>query len=227
MCTDDCQAQLETVRSWLSGKHQECARWLVSGYMTQFRGSKFDTLARGTPPNTITEDDLNAVRALSIRFPRVFTQYLERDDVRQHVRETLMQIPLDAVLEDLSCPEFDELLGPESFAWKAWDELSDWLKNAKARAPLVGASKLLAAKRMRLVPLEDSYVRDSLGTDRRHIWEVIHCIVRDPQVREGLRQVRGQVPAARHITLHRTLDIIAWRKHQGHCCHASAGTDYH
>jgi hypothetical protein len=90
------------------------------------------------------------------------------------------------------------------------------------RAPLVGASKLLAAKRLRLVPLEDSYVRRSLGSSRRDIWKILHCIVRDPQVREGLEQVRGEIPFASHITLHRTLDIIAWRKRQGQCCQANA-----
>jgi hypothetical protein len=220
MCEGDCQAQLEIAHKWLSDEHQECAKWLVDDYMSRFCGARFDKLASGTPANMITEGDINAVRALSIRFPRAFAQHLERDDVRRHIREILMQIPTDAALEDLSCSEFNRLLGPESAAWKAWDELSGWLKNAKARAPLVGASKILAAKRMQLVPLEDSYVRRSLGTSRRDIWKVIHCIVRDPQVREGLGRVRLEVPSASHITLHRTLDIIAWRKQQGHCCRA-------
>ena len=169
----------------------------------------------------ITEDDLNAVRALGIRFPKAFVQHLKRADVQQYLREILMQIPADAALEDLSCSEFDRLLGARSAAWTAWDELSNCLKSAKGRAPLVGASKLLAAKRLRLVPLEDSYIRRSLGRSR-DIWKIIHCIVRDPQVREGLERVRREVPSASHITLHRTLDIIAWRKHQGHCCQAGA-----
>lgn len=218
MCEDDCRAQLETVRSWLSDEHYDCATWLVSGYVSGFGGARFDKLASETPADTITEGDLNAVRALSIRFPRAFVQYLEQDNVRRHFRQVLMQIPSDAVLEDLSNSEFDQHLGLDSFAWEAWEELSGSLRNAKARAPLVGASKLLAAKRLRLVPLEDSYVRRTLKTSRRDIWKVIHCIVRDPQVRAGLGQVRRDVPAASHLTLHRVLDIIAWRKHQGHCC---------
>jgi hypothetical protein len=164
----------------------------------------------------IAEDDLNAVRALSIRFPRAFVQCLERDDVRRHIREVLGQIPSDVALEDLSCPDFDELLGPESVAWKAWEELSGCLREAGARAPLVGASKLLAAKRLQLIPLEDSYVRRSLSTRRRDIWKVIHCIVRDPQIREDLERIRREVPSASHVTLHRILDIIAWRRQQGH-----------
>jgi hypothetical protein len=223
MCEDGCRSQLETVRSWLSYDHHECAKWLVGDYINRFRGAKFDLLASQTPADAITEGDLNAVRALSIRFPRAFIQHLERDDVRRHIREILIRIPVDAVLEDLSCAQFDRLLGPKSYAWKAWNEISDSLRKAKARAPLVGASKLLAAKRMRLIPLEDSYVRRSLGTSRRDIWKVIHCIVQDPQVREGLSKVRQEVPAASGLTLHRTLDIIAWRKHQGHCCRTRPG----
>lgn len=222
MCEDDCRPQLETVRSWLSDKHYECAKWLVRDYINGFRGARFDSLAGHTPADAITEGDLNAVRALSIRFPRAFAQDLERDDVRRHMREILIQIPVDAVLEDLACSEFDQLLGPESAAWKAWLELADCLRTARARAPLVGASKLLAVKRMRLIPLEDSYVRSSLRTSRRDIWKVIHCIVRDPQVCESLSRVRDDVPAASDLTLHRTLDIITWRKHQGHCCRPNA-----
>jgi hypothetical protein len=105
-------------------------------------------------------------------------------------------------------------LGPGSAAWRAWEELSGCLKNAGARAPFVGASKLLAAKRLRLAPLDDGYVRRSLTTSRRDIWKVIHCIVRDPQVREGLGQVGSEIPSAGHITLHRTLDTIVarWRR---------------
>ncbi len=220
MSENDFEVQVEIARSWLSGEHRECATWLVADYMTRFGGKRFDELAKRAPTDSITEDDLNAVRALSIRFPWAFTQKLEQDDVRRHIREMLAPIPSDAVLEDLSDAEFDELLGPRSPAWKAWEELSGLLKDAKARAPLVGASKLLAAKRPLLIPLEDSYVRRSLRTRRRDIWKEVHRVVRDPLVREGLEQVRSGVPAASYITLHRTLDIIAWRKQQGHCCRA-------
>jgi hypothetical protein len=48
----------------------------------------------------------------------------------------------------------------------------------------------------------------------------LHCP--DPQVRELLGQVIREVPSASHITLHRALDIIAWRKRQGHCCDTQA-----
>jgi hypothetical protein len=217
MCEDICRSQLQIVHPWLGEEHYESARWLVRDYADRFRGACFDTLASQTPANAITEGDLNAVRALSIRFPQAFVQHLEREDVQRHVREILIQIPAEAILEDLSCPDVDRLLGPESTAWRAWQELADCLRTARARAPLVGASKLLAAKRLRLVPLEDSYVRSSLRTSRRDIWKVIHCIVRDPQVRDSLARLRHDVPAARDFTLHRILDIIAWRKHQGHC----------
>jgi len=37
-----------------------------------------------------------------------------------------------------------------------------------------------------------------------------------------LGQVIREVPSASQITLHRALDIIAWRKRQGHCCDTQA-----
>lgn len=66
--------------------------------------------------------------------------------------------------------------------------------------------------------LEDSCVRRALDSSRHNIPQVIHRIVRAPQVREDLGWIRQQSPAASHITLHRTLDVIAWRKQQEHCC---------
>lgn len=146
MCEDGCRSQLQIVHSWLSDDQYESAKWLVRDYIGGFGRACFDTLASQTPANAIAEGDLNAVRALSVRFPRTFVQPLEREDVQHHVREILIQIPADAILEDLSCPDFDRLLGPDSVAWRAWQELSDCLRTARARAPLAGASKLLAAK---------------------------------------------------------------------------------
>jgi hypothetical protein len=218
MCQDRCRKQLDLVRSWLALDHQECASWLLRDYMDRPGGRSFDKLANGdSPPDVITDSDLDAVGALSIRFPRSFVQALEGDDVKEQLGKWLVQIPVDAILEDLSCEQFDKHLGRGSASWAAWDELSGLLQAAGARAPYVGASKLLAAKRLRLIPLEDSYVRRVLKTSRPDIWKVIHCLVRDPQVREGLLRARAAVPAAGQLTVHRTLDIIAWRKHQGHC----------
>lgn len=218
VCEERRRGKLDLVRSWLAPDHQECARWLLCDYMARPGGRRFDELANGdSPPDVITDSDLDAVRALSIRFPRAFVQDLECGDVKERLGKLLAQIPVDMALEDLSCEEFDEHLGPGSAAWAAWDELSGLLKADGARAPYVGASKLLAAKRIRLIPLEDSYIRRVLRTSRPEIWKVIHCLVRDPQIREGLLRARAAVPPAGHLTVHRTLDIIAWRKQQGHC----------
>lgn len=209
---------VEKVRAWVSGPHVERAVWLVSDYYTQFRGRRFDELAGSSPAHAMTETDLDAVRALSIGFPRAFVQSLTSEPVQRQIRGILGEIPTDAVLEDLSAGDFDQLLGPRSRAWAAWDYLAASLKEDRARAPLVGASKLLAAKRPRLVPLEDGYVRRALGSGRYEIWQVIHGIVQDVDIRAGLAAVRQQVPGARHVTVHRVLDVIAWREQQGHCC---------
>jgi hypothetical protein len=209
--------RIEKVRSWLRCEHRHCAVWLVSDYYAGFRGAQFDALAGSRPTDAITPGDLDAVRALSIGFPTAFVDGLGRGDAAQRIRAMLSQVPSDIDLEDLSYAQFKELLGPDSFAWRVWEDLAAALREAGARAPLVGASKLLAAKRPRLVPLEDSYVRRALGCRRRDIWEVIFHVVKDRQVREDLIWVRHQ-SGADSVTVHRVLDIIAWRKQQGHCC---------
>jgi hypothetical protein len=210
--------QIEKVRSWLSDQHRRCAAWLVSDYYERFRGARFDALARRSPAGMITRDDLDAVRALSIGFPHAFIDRLERPDVQDRIQQMLSLIPAELALENLSRVEFDELLGPKSHAWKAWEYLALALKEDGARAHLVGASKLLSAKRPLLIPLEDSYVRRTFGCPRRDIWQAIFDTVTDPQVSEGLTWIRRQMPRGNAIAPHRILDVIAWRKQQGHHC---------
>ncbi len=217
MGDNDYELQRAIVRSWLSDGNYAATKGLVEAYYAGcgLRGVWFDKLAAQTPPEEIGKKDLSAVRALSVGFPRPFLDHLEQENTRQHIRSVLRQIPVDDRLEDLSCTEFNKLLGPKSVAWGAWHELAECLKKANARAPYVGASKLLAAKRLRLIPLEDSFVRKALKTRRRYIWEAIYHIVRDPGISDGLARIRCDVPAASHLTIHRVLDIIAWNKGQG------------
>jgi hypothetical protein len=218
MCQDDCEEQRELVRSWLSDDHFECAVSLLSGYLEGFRGREFDVLARTTDPFVIEPNDLRAVRRLSVGFPRSFVECLEQEKSKRYVHAILQQIPTGVLLEDLSCEEYGRLLAPGSVASNAWRELANCMKQAGSRNPYVAASKLLAAKRPGLLPLEDSLVRKALKTKRRDIWRVIHCLLRDPVILKGLKKLRRAVPAARGLTLDRILDIVAWRKGRGDRC---------
>lgn len=216
MSVADCRSALDNARAWLSPQNREASADLVADYLDNFRGARFDQIAATTPADQITSDDLDAVRTLSIRFPNAFVRKLEDEQTRHHLAGKLAEIPSDIDLKDLSDLQFDRLLGPQSVAWELWTDLSRWLREGRARAPLVGASKLLAAKRLRLIPLEDSYVRSALCTERHDIWAVIHCLVRDREVGSGLRWIRDHTPSASTVTTHRIMDIIAWRIHQGH-----------
>jgi hypothetical protein len=89
-------------------------------------------LAGKSSADAIITDDLDAVRALSIRFPRSFVSDQDSDEARRCIRGMLAGIPSNVDLEDLSSADFDRLLGPDSAAWNAWYELSGWLKDAGA-----------------------------------------------------------------------------------------------
>jgi Family of unknown function (DUF6308) len=222
MCTVDCETQLEIVRDWFSDDHLECATALVQEYVINFRGRRFDCLAAKTAPNRIEPNDLAAVRSLSVGFPHDFVACLSNQATKARIKKTLEDIPTGKRLEELSCDEFELFLGEGSVAWDAWHELVLALKKSRARAPYVVASKLLAAKRLTLIPLEDSLVRRVLQTPRRNIWKVIHCLVRDQQLYNALVSIREVVAVDDPLTLHRILDIVAWRKAQGHCCQLDA-----
>src|ERR1700743_2115855 len=140
-------APVDKARSWLTGPRRQCAVWLLSDYYERpFRGAEFDDLAGGSPDDVITDNDLMAVRSLSVGFPRAFVDDLRGDKAQSRIRGMLAKVPPDVRLGDLSQADFERHLGPDSSAWQLWDDLAVSLRRFKARAPLVGASKLLASK---------------------------------------------------------------------------------
>ena len=95
-------APMEKAQSWLTGSHRQCAVWLLSDYYERpFRGVQFDDLAGGRPADVITDNDLIAVRSLSIGFPRAFVEDLRGDEAQSRLRRMLANVPPDVGLEDL------------------------------------------------------------------------------------------------------------------------------
>jgi len=126
----------------VSGTHRECAAGLVSDYFTRpFRGARFDELAGSAPADAITGSDLAAVRALSVGFPPAFFRDLERGDFQRHIRAILAEIPSNAVLEELSSADFDKLLGPDSMAWTAWEDLAASLRGRQSKGTASGCQQ--------------------------------------------------------------------------------------
>jgi hypothetical protein len=67
------------------------------------------------------------------------------------------------------------LTGP---AWRLWRLLAEQQEGARRAGRWVTASKLLAAKRPRLIPIFDqTESRDKLCIEHHDIWEVMWCVL--------------------------------------------------
>jgi hypothetical protein len=161
-----------------------------------FAGMSFCTLGHN-PPGAVTADDLLAVSLLDIAWrPEAVRQLLGPQAAP--VAGMLSAIPAGVDL------------------WAASDaELAtvDPLWDALLEMPGVGtatASKLLARKRPRLCPATDKVVIRAAGLPGQ-TWEVLRCLLRDPDARDAIEMLRP--PDAAGATVLRLLDVAIWITH--------------
>ncbi|HEY8044817.1 MAG TPA: DUF6308 family protein [Streptosporangiaceae bacterium] len=161
-----------------------------------FAGMSFCTLGHN-PPGAVTADDLLAVSLLDIAWrPEAVRQLLGPQAAQ--VAGLLGAIPAGVDL------------------WAASDaELAtvDPLWDALLEMPGVGtatASKLLARKRPRLCPATDKVVIRAAALPGQ-TWEVLRCLLRDPEARDAIEMLRP--PEAAGATVLRLLDVAIWITH--------------
>jgi hypothetical protein len=161
-----------------------------------FAGMSFCTLGHN-PPGAVTADDLLAVSLLDIAWrPEAVRQLLGPQAAP--VAGLLGAIPAGVDL------------------WAASDaELAtvDPLWDALLEMPGVGtatASKLLARKRPRLCPATDKVVIRAAALPGQ-TWEVLRCLLRDPEARDAIEMLRP--PEAAGATVLRLLDVAIWITH--------------
>ncbi|MFF3228784.1 DUF6308 family protein [Nocardia suismassiliense] len=170
-----------------------------------FAGAYFDNWARRSDEaNRFTADDLVAVTFLSVRVPPLAARAL-LDTHADRYAALLAQIGPD---RDLA----DEPQAPTP-AWPAW-QFGDELR-ALPRIGRTTASKLLARKRPRLLPIWDTVVAGVFGTRDDHLVPVWAALRRnDNQLSHRLRTIRGVAGLPEEISLLRVLDVIAWMERQ-------------
>ena len=189
----------------------EAAADAVRSYMEdEYTGAAFDGFGENNPVK-ITSDDLIAVTMLSIHIREKSTSslrpssILKLDSLADQIADRLGQIPTDRELHTLTPGEFERWLGPES----PGDELY-WLLRREASMPRVAVYKLLARKRLSLMPIRDTVVERTLfqtqGEWWRPWWE---ALATDPEMVCRLTQIR-QRSGAGHLSLLRVADIVLW-----------------
>jgi hypothetical protein len=174
-----------------------------------FTGAAFDTWdstgMRSQDADLFTADDLVAITFLSVRVgPRA--AYLLLHEHRPVFSELLRKIGPDRDLVD----ETETL--PEE--WPGWT-----LDKELMLLPDVGptiASKLVARKRPRLIPIYDSVVSNVLGTNQDH-WESIRVALRrdDRTLHNRLLGLKEKAHLPVEVSALRVLDVIAWMEGKG------------
>jgi hypothetical protein len=178
----------------------------LRSYLDGFDGRLFERIYESNSPHRFTSGDLLSVTALSVVVPPSAAVWILGDEGSKATGALLSKINSDAHIEDLTSDEFGIHLGHASPAWKLWAVLF--------KQPGIGttiAGKLMAAKRPHLIPISDSYVKETLGTDERNLWKCLWGILSNDEIRAGVLQLRNEVAAARELSLLRVVDVIAWR----------------
>lgn len=200
---DDADA-LELLRRYYGGSPGSPLRGPLGGGGRT--GPAFDTWdAAGTRQadrNRFTPDDLVAVSLLSVNVPGRAALRLLRDQAE------LFTGLLKSTGDDRDLAAQAEPTSPDTPVWQ--------LSNALHALPGVGpvtASKLLARKRPRLVPIWDTVVIAVIGTDR-HLWEPLRQALRerDGALQDRLEQLRGKAGLPEQVSALRVFDVIAWRE---------------
>jgi hypothetical protein len=190
---------------------EEAAELLQRYYATTYSGapaysgSQFEAMAAlNTDPYSIGPADFIAAAMLSVDIPaRAAIRLLGRDAAE--ISDLLTQIPVDRDIIDIDA---DELLSG-SAASKLWSVLrrgTDGMGRTRT-------SKLIAAKRPRLIPIWDSFVERATGLDTSDYWRQFQSVLTDDDHAvwtwlTDLRDVAANVPNG--VSNLRTLDVLLW-----------------
>lgn len=210
-----------TIHEILDENHVAEAAALVKAYYTETldhgeirTGARFDSWAGGGEApnvvNVITADDLLAVTflAVDVPAPAVIGILETRKD---EISGLLEQIPAGLDLAYLSADGLNALMGEGSPALQLWRILRRTESDRWGIGPTT-ASKIMARKRPRLIPIFDSVIAPLMGMkDSRDQWTIWHSVLTDgnglPERLKRIHELSGVAPEGSAI---RVMDVILW-----------------
>lgn len=194
---------------------------LVNEYYTKLyrngvpqTGSRFDNWAGGGDrvevANAITADDLLAVSFLSVPVPAPAIIGLVETRSAE-ARRLLEEIPTDLDLAAVTADEYETILGALGPASKLWRLLRGTDTYRWGIGPTT-ASKIMARKRPRLVPIYDSVVGPLMGLNNNDTqWRTWHAALTDGAgLPERLTAIREKSGISLQISDLRTMDVALW-----------------
>jgi hypothetical protein len=173
----------------------------------RYTGSQFEAIAHLNPyPNRLGPADLIAVSALSVEIPALAAIRLLDDSNSAQISHFLRKIPADVDIVDVE----PEALTGDSAAGQLWR----FLRAGKDGIGRTRASKLLAAKRPRLLPIWDSFVEKATGLDTSDNWRKFQSVLcaDDEAIWRWLTELKREFPFIPvEVAPLRVLDILLWK----------------
>ncbi len=170
-----------------------------------YTGARFEAIAAlNANPNTIGPADLVAVAMLSVKVkPQPTIRLLGPDG--PIISELLCQLPADVDIVDAD-PTMLDSGSPAGELWRVLRRGGDGLGPTTT-------SKLLAAKRPRLLPIWDSFVQRATGLDTIDYWWKFQQVLsaEDRLIwnwLDGLRSYAANLPST--LSPLRVLDVLLW-----------------
>lgn len=183
----------------------------TDGTNTPFGGARFDTWAAsssvGPEANRFTARDLLGLAYLSV-------------DVKWEAVDALLETRAEEFSDLLAAVGPDRDLSDQDAAEMAADDWPGWALQQRLRQlPKVGptkASKLMAMKRPRLVPVYDNVIVRSLGAQERYwlpLREALTTLVHEASsetLDQKLRRLKRDAALPDAVSPIRVFDVIAW-----------------
>jgi len=178
-------------------------------------GSRFESWRGGGSrvgsANVLTEEDILAVSFLGVRVKGAAAFGLLHTHEKEITR-LLLEIPSDLDLVDLKSADLDETIGSgTSAASRLWSVFTN-ASGPKWGIGSTTASKLLARKRPRLIPVYDSVIDrvTGLGGTARNQWTDWHTALTQTDLPRHLEEIRALSGIKENISQLRVMDVVLW-----------------
>jgi len=172
-----------------------------------YTGARFEALAGlNENPNTLGPAELVAVSTLSVRIPGAAAVRLLTDPTAAKIAMHLHEIASDIDIIDAG-PEILASDAPAAQLWKI-------LRSGRDGIGRTRTSKLMAAKRPRLIPIWDSFVGQATGLTVDEYWTRFQTVLLADNRRiwlwlEALKRDSPTVPDS--VSTLRILDVLLWK----------------
>ena len=179
-----------------------------------YTGSQFENLIVDSDPFAVTARDLIAITTLSVDVPARAALWILSVQGQRELSEILREIPVDTDIWDSKAKNVFSDSGHVMDLWRK-------LGNANWPIPKSGGglggdtkrSKILAAKRPRLIPVLDRVVKGTLPASENR-WISIQDVLMNEEYRTKLQKALDHEEIPKSVSLLRRIDVVIWMNNE-------------